>query len=72
MVSEPPVVSVQPVMVGGAERVTVFDGEDGVIPLAEKLVQLTVMGIELMSPTKVMSVPALSEAVTVVPPGRVA
>jgi hypothetical protein len=72
IVSVPPEESVHPLMVGGDDRVTESDGDDGTLPLAEKLVQVTVIGIESMSPLKIMSVPDCSFAFTVVPAGRVA
>jgi hypothetical protein len=65
MVSVPPSESVQPLMVGGAFKGTDDDGELPVVPLAEKLVQETVIGIESISPLKVMSVPDLRLPVTV-------
>jgi hypothetical protein len=65
MVSVPPSESVQPLMVGGADKGTVVDGELPVLPLAEKLVHDTVMGIESMSPLNVILVPLFSVPVTV-------
>ena len=59
-------------MVGGADKVTDDDGEFGVVPLPEKVVQLTVMGTELMFPAKVIFVPDLRAAVTVTPGPNVA
>jgi len=72
MASVQPEESVQPLIVGGAESVTVSDGVLGVTALPEKLVQLTVIGTESMSPLNVILVPDLSAAVTFVPAGSVA
>lgn len=70
MMSVPPDESVHPLMVGGLESVTVSDFFFGTLPLAENLVHETVMGIESMSPLKVMSVPDFNDPVTVVPAGN--
>ena len=67
-VSVPPELSVHPLMEGGADSGRV-DLALVTVPLAEKLVHETVIGIESMSPLKVIAVPDLSEPVTVVPFG---
>jgi hypothetical protein len=72
MVSVPPDESVHPVMVGGAESFMVSDAGLVTVPLAENLVHETVIGIESMSPLKVMVVPAFRDPVIVVPAGKVA
>ncbi len=72
IVSVPPEESVHPLMVGGDDSFTESVGDDGTVPLAEKLVQVTVIGIESMSPWKVMSVPDFSAALIFVPAGWVA
>jgi len=72
MVSDPPVESVHPLMVGEPVSGTESDGELPVVPLPEKLVQETVIGTELMFPANVMTVPPLRAAVTVTPGPSVA
>jgi hypothetical protein len=72
MVSAPPEPSVHPEIVGEPVKGTDADGELPVVPLPENEVQLTVIGIELMFPAKVIFVPDLSDAVTVTPGPRVA
>ena len=70
MVSVPPDESVHPLMVGGAEASWWTDAGVGTLPLTAKLVQVTVIGIESMSPLKIMSVPVFSFPVTTVPAGK--
>ena len=48
----------------------VLDFVLGILPLAVKLVHVTVIGTESMSPLKVMCVPVFSFPVTVVPAGK--
>jgi hypothetical protein len=69
MVSVPPKSSEQPVIFGGLVRVTLYPAFAGTLPLDVKLVQVTTIGIPLISPLKVMSVPFFSFAETFVPAG---
>ena len=70
MVSVPPDESLHPVMAGGAEAFMVEDAGLGTLPLITKLVQVTVIGTESMSPLKTMWVPVFSFPVTTVPAGK--
>jgi hypothetical protein len=63
--------TVQPLIVGGFARFIVSGLPLGIVAEPEKLVQLTVTATPLMSPSKVMSVPFFSAAVTFVPAGSV-
>jgi hypothetical protein len=67
IVSVPPDVSVHPLMVGGAESVMVSEAGLGTLPVTVKVVQVTVIGTESISPLKVRSVPDFRLPVTVVP-----
>jgi hypothetical protein len=70
MVSVPPDESVHPLMVGGTESLMVLDGVLGTLPVTVKVVHVTVIGTESMSPLKVTCVPIFSFPVTVVPAGK--
>ena len=66
-VSVPPRLSVQPLIVGGP--ILILSPEDGILPLVENVVQVTVIGDESIVPTAVKLVPDFRAPFSTVPAG---
>ncbi|MGB7052062.1 MAG: hypothetical protein WBG41_10880 [Acidimicrobiales bacterium] len=67
IVSVPPDESVQPLMEGGDDSFMVSEAGLGTLPVTVKVVHVTVIGTESISPLKVRLVPDFRFPVTVVP-----